>query len=268
MSLEHVAALAERVANDSAARAALRDDPAQMRKPLRLSEAQVRALISASSFSTARPVVTTSAEGGLLATTGDALLGTLLPPEGSGFPSTSELPPQTGGITPAPAHGTPHAAPHHAGPISPNVRPTPQHGAPTATPGAPTRGSGPTVPQGSMPQTPASQAPATGGTASGMTPAGSGTGGAVATQGSPACNGPVSTGTLSGNGAVEVGQEGVTHGAEAAQDGSVTVGVVRGKRLTACRCSCDVAMTALVGQVSATAQTTLTGITAIASLNC
>ncbi|HEV2578999.1 MAG TPA: hypothetical protein VGU25_17470 [Acidobacteriaceae bacterium] len=259
MSLESVARLAELAATDSGVLSALQNDPSQIRKPLQLSDAQMRALISASSFTTDRPVRTTSQPEPAVGNAADLMelgtLGTLLPPEGSGaFPTPADLPP--GPVTPktvAPVHVSPRpqpapqtpprsgpVAPQHGGPIpvSPSpapLSPSPQSSTPQGTPSVPRS----SVTPGSSTQTPA-------------TPS------SVTVPGSQ----QVSTATSSGT-------------PQSASQPQVYTAMptlftqVPGLPMTlkpgGC-CGCEVGMVALTAQLSATAQAALTAITAIAGL--
>jgi hypothetical protein len=144
MNFDRVAKLAKLAASDSGVLTALQNDPARIRKPLQLSEAQVRALLSASAFSTARPALTTSRPENPVADAAAlqlGTLGTLLPPEGQGaFPGTGELPPPQ--AAPSVGH-TPHGTPHGSIPRTPSTPQTPRHSPGTpGTPGAPRQGSG------------------------------------------------------------------------------------------------------------------------------
>jgi hypothetical protein len=251
MDLERVAKLAKLAASDSGVLNALQDDPARMRKPLQLSEAQVRALISASAFSTARPARTTSQPENAVVKSAELMqfgtlgtLGTLLPPEGSGaFPAPGELPPQPAApASVAPGHHAPSApgTPRAVTP-SPGTGPTaPQSHVPAATPTA--------VPRAGTPQTPS------------RTPAPSVT--------------PSASSQGSGTPAVGIGSTSVM----VASNGSSTVQaqVMRAPGTTAVGfrkatapsgCCCDTGMVAIAAQVSTTAQTTITAITAIAGLD-
>jgi len=251
MSFQRVAQLAQLAANDQEVLAALQDDPARIRKPLQLSEEQVRALVSASAFSTARPVQTTSkpedpvADPTVLMDFGTlGTLGTLLPPEGSGaFPGIDELPP-----TPAaprsstPSHHArgPEGTPQRTGPVPQSRAPS---GAPiTATPHAtgglktasPSHGSGPAI---GTPQ------------ASGGAP------GTVSTSSTAQ-----GSGTLGGRG-YATGQAQAT-----GTSSTVTLGCGSVTRPGRC-CGCDTGMVAITAQVSTTAQATLTALVAIAQLD-
>jgi hypothetical protein len=261
MSFESVARLAELAATDSGILSALQDDPARIRKPLQLSEAQVRALVSAGSFTSGRPARTTSqAEA---AVTDPAVLmqlgtlGTLLPPEGSGaFPSPADLPPpQSAPAAVAPVHAAPSP---QATPAAPQSRgPAPGSHSPSATPGSP-------APRSVTPQSP-STAPQSGASpgSSGQTP-GTPSGGAVpasGSQGSPASSSGAQPSASQTGGSSTPIQTQPTQ-----TPGNLVVGLPQAPRLRGC-CGCEVGMIALTAQTSATAQAALTAITAIAALD-
>jgi hypothetical protein len=255
----------------------LRDDPARIRKPLQLSQAQVRALISAGAFSTARPAKTTSQSENSVDNLAELMqfgtlgtLGTLLPPEGSGaFPAPGDLPP-------APVAPTATVPSHQA----PSANVTPPATAPPSRAAPQSHVPLPTSPRGGRPVL-------AGPTASGapvvsVTPSASGSPGAAPRQ-TPAAAPSAST-MGSGSPAKGVGStvvtvapistNGVTDESSGNQQQSVGPGLVgrvvavRGPRATTSRscCSCDTGMVAIAAQVSATAQSTITALTAIAGL--
>jgi hypothetical protein len=249
MDFEGVAKLARLAASDSSILTALQDDPARIRKPLQLSEAQVRALISAGAFSTARRARTTSEPENAVANSTELMqfgtlgtLGTLLPPEGSGaFPAPGELPP-------APVAPT-FAAPSH----TPSVPGAPR--AATPSPGNAPRSRVPAVTPAAVPRTTTPQAPSRT-PASPLTPSAPRQG-----SGSPA----VATGSTS----VTVASTGPNANQQAQMmrtPGTAATGLRKASAPSSC-CSCDTGMVAITAQVSTTAQATITAITAIADLD-
>jgi hypothetical protein len=244
VDFERVAELAKLAASDGSVLGALQDDPARIRKPLQLSEAQVRALISAGAFSSARPAKTTSEPQSANADSAELLqfgtlgtLGTLLPPEGSGaFPAPGELPPVPTAPTP----------PQATTPSTVTPRPVPQAHVPRTAPAVAPR---PATPRSAV--TPRAAFP-------GSTPR----------AGTPTTVGSVTLNT------------GLASSPGNSRHASASPGALRQTRIPggipvagriaaqpADGCSCDAALLAIVAQVSATAHATLTALTAIASLD-
>ncbi len=271
MAFERVAHFARLAASDGGVLAALRDDPESMRQPLELSEAQVHALISAGAFTSDKPVKTTSVAEDPVGDTTNLMelgtLGTLLPPEGSGaFPAPGELPPAP--ITPiavAPTYAPPPSGiPKTAPPSSPPVTPVPQSAAPAqpSTPTSPPRATPtqsfapqlvpPATPQ--VPSAPVAPSPVypTLGVSTGPTP------------GSPQQTVTTSSAAQTANGTV-VQRYGtaLTATIPPSNTSSFTVPTAPGS----CSCSCEVEMIAIVAQLSATAQSAITAIAAIAGMN-
>jgi hypothetical protein len=251
MALVQVAQLARQAASDAGVLNALRDDPASVRGPLNLSDAQLRALISAGSFTTARPVVTTSHTEASQPNTLAALeIGTLFPPEGQGqFPTPGELP---GSVVVAP-HAAPTASPtssqppHSVPSRSPLAAHSPDASAPSSA-HAPGAGRTPAVGQApqSTPRAPQHTAPQ----AQGATPR------AVPRAVTP--QGPTVISTGSGESIEEIAATGCD------DQGS------SGTPPEPCTCDCGVCETAIVSivaEVTAAAQTAITSITAIAGLH-
>ena len=250
MSLESVARLAELAATNSGVLSALQNDPSQIRKPLQLSDAQMHALISASSFTTERPVRTTSQPEAAVGNPADLMelgtLGTLLPPEGSGaFPSPAELPPVPVApktVAPVPSPRTAPQMPPRSGHVPaapPYTGPTPV--SPYPAPLSPSLQ--PSTPQGT-PSVPRS--PVTPGTPASVVP------------GSPQGAGASSSGTPQSASQPQVYVATPTQFMQA-PDLRITPG-------TRSCCGCEVGMVALTAQLSATAQAAVTAITAIAGL--
>jgi len=300
MAFERVAHFARLAASDSGVLSALQDDPESMRQPLDLSEAQVRALISASAFTSDKPVRTTSRAEDPVGDTTNLMdlgtLGTLLPPEGSGaFPAPGDLPPPPAApLAVAPQHAAPpgNGAPKVAPPSSPPVTIAPQSAAPASPPVtiAP-QSPAPTGP----PKTPAPQSAAPAQTASPASPPSTQAASPVfAPQASPtapqASAAPVSYSPVSASPVASTGQTygspqqtvsmgtGVqgTAGQVEQSDGTALAPFVTApilQRFTvptaggSCGCSCDVGMIAIVAQVSSTAQAAITAITAIAGMS-
>jgi hypothetical protein len=284
MAFERVAHFARLAASDSGVLSALQDDPESMRQPLDLSEAQVRALISASAFTSAKPVRTTSRAEDPVGDTTNLMdlgtLGTLLPPEGSGaFPAPGDLPPVLGApVAVAPQHATPtgNGAPKGVPPSSPPVTIAPQHAAPTSPPMTP-------VPQSAAPaQTASPTAPP-----QAASPVFAPQAGTTAPQASavPVSYGPVSATPVASPGqaygspqqtlSTAAGEQG-TAGQVEESDGTAPIPIVTAPTLQrftvptasgSCGCSCDVGMIAIVAQVSSTAQAAITAITAIAGMS-
>ena len=244
--------------SDPGVLAALREDPSQTSASLNLSEAHLRALISAGSFTTARPAMTTSHTQQSLAGQIAAMeVGTLFPPEGQGqFPAPGELPPTA--VTPhgVPSGGAPQAAPTavtpHAAPIGHAPMPIPAGPRPASPFSAPQPGRVPTgrtpavgptpmvAPNSRIPSAPIIATPWTSGvpTARGPVPPPSSKGQAPSPQGG-----------VRGDG---TGQQ---------QRGGPCSG-----RVTCC-CAIEVAVASIVADVSATAQAAITAITAIAGFD-
>jgi hypothetical protein len=275
MALERVAHFARLAASDGGVLSALQDDPESMRQPLNLSEAQVRALISASAFTSDKPVRTTSRAEDPVGDTTNLMelgtLGTLLPPEGSGaFPAPGDLPPApVSPVTVAPQHAaTPgNGVPKEAPPSSPPVTIAPKSAAPAgppmtspATPTTSPQAATPvSAPQASPTAPSVSVAPMSSGSVSATPVAMTGQ-----TTGSPQKTVSTSRGVQG-----TVGQVDESYGTApvpmvtAPTIQTFTVPTATGP----CRCSCDVGMIAIMAQVSATAQSAITAITAIAGMN-
>ena len=258
MAFERVAHFARLAASDGEVLAALQDNPESMRQPLELSDGQVRALISASAFTSANPVHTSSRAEDPVGDTNNLMelgtLGTLLPPEGSGsFPAPGDLPPAP--VSPIAAAPTPSApspkavpgvAPHGTSPFaSAPQSAAPNHSAsPAHTPQAASPVSAPQAsPTASTPSSaaPASSAPAFAAPGRGAGP-------------SAGSSQPIATAPSGASGTI--GQVVQSCGTTPIQ---ATSGV--------CGCSCDVGILAIVAEVSATAQAAITAITALAGMN-
>ncbi len=270
MPMDQVAELARQVANDGGVLQALQQDPTRISKPLNLSEPQLRALISAGSFSTLRPVMTTSVPVHSLASQIATMdVESLFPPEGQGQFAPGELPP-----SPAAApHSVPRAAPIAGVPPRPTAPssgggPAPHSGAPTASaPQASTAPAAHTAPQAShTPKAPT----ATPGT--GFTPAAP-----VASAGTPqAGTTPPSSGgqTSSSGGGQDFGQQtgsmlgqaGPAFGQYAGQTLQSFRAPSVGVTAPGCCGASHIATIAIVAQLSTTAQAGITAITAIAGL--
>ena len=282
MALERVAHFARLAASDGGVLAALQDDPESMRQPLELSEAQVHALISASAFTSDKPVHTTSRAEDPVGDTTNLMelgtLGTLLPPEGSGaFPAPGELPPAPVApvapiaVTPTypvPPKGTPRVAP----PSFPPMTHVPQSAAPTQPPTPTSPSTSPTTSPSQVISTPARApygSPAMGPRSYGSpvvsSPVYATTGGSRG----PASGGPQQTVTASTGAQGTSGQVVQRYGTAqtttipASNTPSFTVPTAPGS----CGCACEVGMIAIVAQLSATAQSAITAITAIAGMN-
>jgi hypothetical protein len=254
MALVQVAQLARQAASDAGVLNALRDDPASVRGPLNLSDAQLRALISAGSFTTARPVVTTShteaSQPNAIAT---LEVGTLFPPEGEGqFPAPGELPGSVG-VAPHAPHATPTASPTSSQPPhpvpsrSPIAAHSPDAGAPSSTQ-AP--GAGRTPARGQVPQSVPRAAPHIAPQAQGATPR------AVPRAVTPQATAVISTGSGESNEEIVATD----------WDDQGSSGILP----EPCTCDCGVCETAIVSivaEVTAAAQTAITSITAIAGLH-
>ncbi len=280
MALERVAHFARLAASDGGVLAALQDDPESMRQPLELSEAQVHALISASAFTSDKPVHTTSRAEDPVGDTTNLMelgtLGTLLPPEGSGaFPAPGELPPVP--VSPAapiavtptypvPPKGTPRVAP----PSNPPMTHAPQSAAPTQppTPTAPSPSTSPSQVISTPARTPygsPAAVPRSYGSPVVYSPAYATT---VVSRG-PASGSPQQTITTSSGAQGTSGQAVQRYGTAqtttipASNTPSFTVPTAPGS----CGCACEVGMIAIVAQLSATAQSAITAITAIAGMN-
>jgi hypothetical protein len=279
MAFERVAHFARLAASDGGILSALQDNPESMRQPLDLSEAQVRALISASAFTSDKPVRTTSrAEdpvGNLTNLMELGTLGTLLPPEGSGaFPAPGELPPAP--LAPksiAPQNSAPTAPPTVTPPSSPSATPVPQSAAPTSPPAtpapqsaAPTQPSAPTSAPQAAP-TPVSTtvaAPQSSGTPVSSSPVATSGAGTGQTSGSPQQTVAMPAGSQgTGGQAEESCGTALAPTLPAPNIQRISVPAATGP----CGCSCDVGMIAIVAQVSTTAQAAITAITAIAGMN-
>jgi hypothetical protein len=268
MPMDQVAELARQAANDDGVLRALQYDPTRIRKPLNLSEPQLRALISAGSFSTVRPVMTTSVAGHSLANQIAAMdVESLFPPEGQGqFPTPGELPPSpiaspVAGVPPRPTPPSPTgeapqasaptaAAPHISGaPVAhsaPQSNKTPQ--APTAAPG----------------HTPASPVASTGTQQTGTGRPSDG--GQTASSGSGDDLGQ-QTGSASDQTPGSGQQMGSASGQDAGQTFQAYPAPFIGVPASSCCCgACPTAMIAIVAQLSTTAQAGITAITAIAGL--
>jgi hypothetical protein len=291
MALEQVAQLARRAASDAHVLDALRTDPASVREPLNLSDAHLRALISAGSFTTARPVVTTSHTEALQSNAVAALeVGTLFPPDGQGqFPPPGDLP----GAAAVVPHAPPAAPSRSSQPpnptlgYGPNATPSPGAGIPssgqapgagrTPLPGAgiPSSGQVPgagrtpsvfQVPHG-IPLAPAHTAPQ----AQGATPQTGTTAVTPRASGySPIVSYPAG---YQGNAVtLEGSATGSTGSYEPDNDTVTAVYDDQGFGVTApelCTCECDVcepAIVSIVAEVATSAQTAITSITAIAGL--
>ncbi len=272
MPMDQVAELARQVANDDGVLRALQHDPTQIRKPLNLSEPQLRALISAGSFSTVRPVMTTSVPVNSLASQIATMdVESLFPPEGQGQFVPGELPP-----SPAAApHSVPTAAPHSVPTAAP-------HSVPTAAPiaGVPPRSAAPSQSGGQAPHsgTPQSshtpQAPTTT-PGTGFTPAAP-----VTSSGTPQAgtSPPSDGGQTSSSGAGEDSGQQTGSTSDQYAPGQYASGQYAGQTLQAfpassvgvpaagCCGSSQIAMIAIVAQLSTTAQAGITAITAIAGL--
>jgi hypothetical protein len=273
MALDHVAELARQAADDDGVLQALRNDPVRIRKPLNLSEAQLRALISAGSFSTARPVVSTSQPVHSLASQIAAIdVGTLFPPEGQGqFPTPGELPPivvaprsvpvatPVAGVAPRPTPPSPASgqAPYTSAPVAS----APQ---PRGTPVAPSAPQSTQTPQATaVPGT--SRTPATPVASTGTPQAGTGTpsaGGQASSSGTGGESGQTSQG--SGLAESSAQQQGSAFGQSAGQTVQVLPAPLVGVPTAVCCGACSTAMISIVAELSTTAQAAITAITAIA----
>jgi hypothetical protein len=290
MTIERVAQFAKMAANDSGILAALQNNPENFRHSLQLSEPQVRALISASSFTTDKPVRTTSlAEdpvGDLTKLMNLGTLGTLLPPEGSGaFPMPAELPPTLTAPITTPPRQAPKVAPavHGGAPPKPQVPSSGNTPVGGNTPGGnPPLGTAPSSPS----RTPTPQA--------GLAPTGQPTGRTPISYSPSATvsSNPVQSTPSPGNGGSSPGYSNSSPGDSSPAQGSSTAdtgnqvaensapaqsqpmslratqmyNVPESMGRCGCGCSCDVGMIAVVAQVSATAQAAITAITAIAGM--
>lgn len=259
MSLDQVAQLARQAASEDAVLRALQNDPSQIGKPLNLSDAHLRALISAGSFTTERPAFTTSTPQQSLAhqiATMD--VGTLFPPEGQGqFPTPGELPP----IVVAP-QAAPAAAPL-PGTVPRPISPQPK--APVSTPATP-RSTPKATPISGQPQSPQSQRPPAAPTSGqpqspqaptytpGTTPTSNGT-----PQGTPA---PSASGQTPGQPVQSSGSDGTPEQAVQTSPAPCFQETLEGESC----CPYLVAMVSIVAELSTVTQTALTAITAIAGI--
>ncbi len=277
MPMDQVAELARQVANDGGVLQALQQDPTRITKPLNLSEPQLRALISAGSFSTVRPVMTTSVPVHSLANQIATMdVESLFPPEGQGEFSPGELPPPTAaaphsvpsaspiaGAPPRPAAPTPSAgqAPHSGAPTAaaPQASTAPAaHSAPGAgfTPAAPVTSTG-------TPQTGTTPLPGDGQTSSSDGGQGS------SQQTGSASNQPPGTGQTGDFGQQTgsmLGQAVPTSGQYAGQTLQLFRAPSAGVTAPSCCGASHIATIAIVAQLSTTAQAGITAITAIAGL--
>jgi len=226
-----------------------------MRSPLNLSEAQVRALISAGSFTTTRPVATTSKPretlAGQIAT---MQMGTLLPPEGQGGFTLAELPPVAKAPRVSPVSPPVSSrAPQPKG-TQPGTGPIAQPAAPKPVPAAPV--SHVTTPAAKVPGVPKPPgAPMFVPHPPGPIPTGS--------PGPSTSNG----GSRQGSGeTTQTPQEPCepTQGGAAVQSASQYIQGPCGQ--SSC-CACATAMIAIVAEISTTAQAAITAITAMAGMN-
>jgi hypothetical protein len=265
MSLDQVAQLAHQAASEESVLQALRNDPAQISTPLNLSDAHLRALISAGSFTTARPAFTTSTPQQSLAHQIAAMdVGTLFPPEGQGqFPTPGELPP----VVVAP-HSAPTAAPV-AGTAPRPISPQPK--APVSTPAAPVASGSPQPrstpkatpisgqPQSPQPQRPPTTTPTSGQPQSPQAP--------ISTSGPAPTVSGTSQGTPAGGSGQTPGQAAQSSGAdqipEQVAEQSPSPCFQQTFEGTSC-CPCLVAMVSIVAELSTVTQTALTAITALA----
>jgi hypothetical protein len=283
MPLDQVAELARQAATDTNVLNALRDDPASVRAPLNLSDAQLRALVSAGSFTTARPAVTTSRVEPSQASAVAALeVGTLFPPEGEGqFPTPGELPP----IIVAP-HAAPPSTPSSSQPPKsvPGRAPGSGHPPAATAPGAgrtPSAGQTPQAPphtpQGvpSAPRSSAAPQPQHG-TPGGFTPAVSQPPRPPGTPVTPQATMPTPSGPGTPNGGsgapVSNGQS-TGSGSPCAGEGQTNAQQMFSEPVSTpqpCGCGCGVYETAIVSimaEVTAAAQTAIASITATAGLD-
>ena len=264
MALARVTELVKQAASNKGILNALQNDPARIRQPLQLSEAHVRALMSAGGFSAVRPALTTSQSQYAAATEGSVgPMGTLQPPEGFGLPGSGEIPPVIAfpnsptTTVPAPSGRPKGPAPTKApNPTAnpnpgantqsnPNPNPAPMSGGPG--PASKSQGPSQTSPSNA---TPATASPTT--TVLGGTPSNQGMTGVPSQS--------VSTVTPAPNGYAGVPSQ--------AQRNTETVyGSSPGMTRTAGCCASELAMLAIFAQVSTTAQTAITAITAIAALH-
>jgi hypothetical protein len=273
LALDRVAELAKQAATDSGVLSALRDNPATIRTPLNLSDAHLRALISAGSFTSARPAATTSrVEESLASNVAAMQVATLFPPEGQGqFPTAGELPPVAPVPHAAPSR-VPAAAPRHT-PAAAPLGHAPA-AAPHSTPPQPHSGSPQHkgAPKGVTPRSTPGFAPSFSGTPGGTPgPTSTGTPGTT-TNGTPG-TGTGSTGTTSGGSGQSSGTPSGAGGEtgfvqqQAVSGGTPVSSAVQATSDCGCCGSCEVAITSIVAEVATTAQTAIAAITAIAGLN-
>lgn len=265
MALDRVAELSKQAAADAGVLSALRNNPATIQTRLNLSEAHLRALISAGSFTSARPAATTSrAEESLSNNVAAIEVATLFPPEGQGQFASGELPPVAPVSSTAPAQ-VPASAPRQA----PAVAPSGGGSAPTAAPHSkPPQG----APQGVTPRSTPSFVPSFSGgpgstTAPGTTTGTPGSGTSGTGNGTPGTTGAtgVSSNTSSGGGS----EAGLMQQGPTVAWTPTTWAVQAAPASSDCGCcgSSEVAITSIVAEVATTAETAIAAITAIAGLH-
>jgi hypothetical protein len=275
LALDRVAELSNQAAADAGVLSALRDNPATIQARLNLSDAHLRALISAGSFTSARPAATTSrAEESLSNDVAAIEVATLFPPEGQGQFASGELPPvapvsstapaqvpasaprQGPAVAPSGGGAAPTAAPHSKPPqphsASPQAKGAPQGVTPRSTPSfVPSFSGGPgsTTAPGTTTGTPGSGTSGTGNGTPGVTTGATG----------------VSSNTSSGGGS----EAGLVQQGPTATWTPTTWAVQAAPASSDCGCcgSSEVAITSIVAEVTTTAETAIAAITAIAGLH-